>query len=288
MKSMISMPTAASQIAPDHTTPYPANAFAFHSVTATARETGAKTLVEVGVGHGNALSTFASSGLEVFGFDNNPEMVANSQAKAAELGLPDDRFALGSLEDGATFAETAASGPFDLLVAMGVLPHIPEPAPRGAALSNVRTLLNPGGYAFIEFRNSLFSLFTFNRYTFEFIMDDLLAEVPESIRSVVAADLRPRLEMERPPRSGPGVTMSGFDNPLEVPALFTEAGFTDVETIYFHFHAGPPFLEERDPAGFRAACHALEEDGSSWRGMFLASAFLIKARAPLDDSGNTP
>lgn len=285
-------------IPPDHTIGYPANAFAFRYVTRTAEDSGARSLVEVGVGLGNALDTFSSAGLDVYGFDNKPEMVATSREKAAALGIPADRFSVGALEDASTFSEVSAQGPFDLLVAMGVLPHIPEAQPRAAALRNIRSLLTPGGYAFIEFRNLLFSLVTFNRYSFEFIMDDLLAGVPDDVRAIVADDLRPRLEMNRPPVSGAGITTSGFDNPLTIPALFRQAGFTDVETIYFHFHPGMPYLEERDAAGFRAASHALEDqsvrdhamgdDGSDWRGMFLASAFLIKARAPLDASSNTP
>lgn len=296
MKSMVTDHFAP--IPPDPAIGYPANAFAFRYVTQAAEATAARSLVEVGVGHGHALDTFSSAGLDVYGFDNNPEMVAASRERARTLGIPADRFALGALEDAASFAETSARGPFDLLVAMGVLPHIPDAEPRTEALHNIRALLAPGGHAFIEFRNLLFSLVTFNRYSFAFIMEDLLAGVPDSVRELVAEDLRPRLEMNRPPASGAGITTSGFDNPLTVPQLFRQAGFTEVETIYFHFHPGMPYLEERDPAGFRAASHALEDqsvrehvldpEGSNWRGMFLASAFLIKARAPLDDSSHTP
>ena len=44
-------------------------------------------------------------------------------------------------------------------------------------LNNMKSMVKSGGHVFIEFRNKLFSLFTFNRYTLEFIMDDLLRGV---------------------------------------------------------------------------------------------------------------
>jgi hypothetical protein len=78
--------------------------------------------------------------------------------------------------------------------------------------------------------------------------------------------------------------------------LFKDAGFVDVSVHYFHFHAGMPYLQSKDPSAFRAADIALEdaafhatfegasrEGGSNdvtWRGMFLASAFLVEARRP--------
>ena len=77
-----------------------------------------------------------------------------------------------------------------------------------------------------------------------------------------------------------------FDNPLTVPALFTDAGFDDVRVHYFHYHAGMPYLQSEDPEAFRRADVALEDDSSGWRGMFLASAFVIHARRPTTSSSD--
>jgi len=62
----------------------------------------------------------------------------------------------------------------------------------------MKALIKSGGSVFVEFRNKLFSLFTFNRYTYEFIMDDLLSGVSSKLKDIVGADLKSRLNMNKP------------------------------------------------------------------------------------------
>ena len=83
-----------------------------------------------------------------------------------------------------------ADGAFDAVIAAGVLPHV---ANDRLALKNMAMLIREGGHLFVEFRNKLFSLFTFNRYTKEFILDDLLAGVPRDVTAHVAQELESAL-----------------------------------------------------------------------------------------------
>jgi 2-polyprenyl-3-methyl-5-hydroxy-6-metoxy-1,4-benzoquinol methylase len=71
-------------------------------------------------------------------------------------------------------------------MAMGVMPHVENDE---FVLRNMATMVRPGGTLFVEFRNKLFSLFTFNRYTHDFILNDLLADVDPAVREAVAAEL---------------------------------------------------------------------------------------------------
>ena len=147
-------------------------------------------------------------------------------------------------------------------------------------------LVKPGGSVFIEFRNKLFSLFTFNRLTLEFILDDLLADVSPELKSLVAEELEPRLRLDLPRArdtvaggQGPGydAILSKFHNPLEAPALFARHGFEDVNLLWYHYHPAMPMLEEKAPVAFREQAFALEHESSGWRGLFLCSAFVVEA-----------
>jgi len=173
-------------------------------------------------------------------------------------------------------------------MAMGVMPHVRNDE---QTLLNIRTMLRPGGLAFIEFRNKLFSLFTFNRYTYEFIMDDLLTGVSQDVRATVGDFLRTKLEMEKPPvravhpddegTVGYDAILSKFHNPFEVTDMFDRLGFDDIELLWYHYHPAMPYLADENPQAFRDAALGLEHETSGWRGLFLCSAFVVQARKSL-------
>lgn len=251
---------------------YPANHFAFRSMLNSFISDGAGTLVEVGVGHGNAIPVFTAADLAVSGFDNNAELVAKSKEVATQFGQDPSQILVADIEDPLTYVSLENRGYFDALVAMGVLPHV---ANEEQSLLNMAALVRPGGELFVEFRNSLFSLFTFNRFTYEFIMTDLLAGVSDDVRALVSESLKEKFDVTKPNPSN-----SKFHNPFEVVELFDELGFEDIDVIPFHYHAAMPALESHNPTAFRRESVKLENETSRWRGYFLCSAFVIHARTP--------
>ena len=257
---------------------YPANHFAFQRIANALIDARATRILEVGVGRGNALPLLVSLGLEVSAIDTSDEAVEASRQRLSALGHDPGRVIQADIEDPITYAPLAADGAFDALVSLGVLPHVRH---ERQTLLNMRSLVRPGGEVYVEFRNKLFSLFTFNRYTYEFIMDDLLGDVDEGLRSAVGERLGGRLDMEVPPVSTGGHA-ARFHNPFEVIDEFTAAGFTGVEAWPFHYHAGPPSFEASHPQEFRDESIALEHETSGWKGLFLCSAFIIRARRPME------
>lgn len=255
---------------------YPANHFAFQQMLNVLAEEGATRVIEVGIGHGNAIPLLAGAGLEVCGLEINDELAATSQARIVEWGGDAADVVWGDIQDATTYPTLRRSANFDALIAMGVLPHVRH---EKAALENMRALVRPGGLVFVECRNSLFSLITFNRYTYEFLMDDLLHDSPAQVRAAVDAYIRPRLEMDRPPKPSSGHE-STFHNPLVVPRVFAEAGFEDIVIRPFHYHAGMPLLEKELGQVFRDGSVAMENEPSGWRGLFLCSAYVVQARRP--------
>lgn len=258
---------------------YPGNHFAFRHAINVLHQRGAKRLLEVGVGNGNAISVFSGAGLDFFGIDNKPEMVTKSKGAMAKFGLNEDDVLWGDIEDAISLSPVRNTGGFDGLVAMGVLPHVTH---ERAALENMWHLLKPGGTVFVECRNKLFSLFTFNRFTYDFILEDLLGDVEPAVREATAEFLRGKVDVDMPPPpTGHAATQH---NPLTIDRVFEEAGFTNVSVVPFHYHAAIPRLEKPLAAPFRRESIKLENEPSGWRGLFLCSAFLVEAQRPTQSS----
>jgi 2-polyprenyl-3-methyl-5-hydroxy-6-metoxy-1,4-benzoquinol methylase len=260
---------------------YPANYFRLQLLIQRIARCGLKSVYEVGVGEGTPLATMAALGLTVKGCDIAESMVEKARENFNRRGLATDLIQWGDIQDATTIAAQLKDGQFDAVVAAGVLPHVRND---GLVLDNIGMLVRPGGRVFIEFRNKLFSLFTLNRHTKEFILDDLLKGVGAEIKNVVAAELDKRLAVDMPkPRNetksgAPGydAVLSKFHNPFELLDLFGKHGYRDAKIHWYHYHPAPPMLEGAVGPAFRQAAMDLEAEGS-WRGWFLCSAGVIEA-----------
>ena len=262
---------------------YPANYFRVQLLLNTFVNKGIKRVIEIGVGEGTPLLTLARAGIDVWGFDLSEEMVKISKEKMQQNQLDPTHIFWGDIQDPITYAHVLKEGQFDGLMAMGVMPHVEN---ENQVINNMSTLVKPGGSVFIEFRNSLFSLFTMNRYTHDFIVDDLLQNVNPEMKKLVSDELKSRMAMDQPPRrnvveesDAPGfdAILSKFHNPFEVVELFERKQFTDIKLLWYHYHPALPMLEKKNPELFRREAIRLEHEPSNWRGLFLCSAFVVEA-----------
>jgi len=267
----------------DSSKPYPANYFRLQLLLNSFITKGVKRVIEVGVGEGTPLSTLGKAGLDVWGFDISTEMVKKSKETMQKNGMNPEQIFWGDIQDPTTYIHCVRDGQFDGLMAMGVMPHVEND---DAVLQNISTLVRPGGSVFIEFRNKLLSLFSFNRYTAEFILNDLLAGVDDKIKKAVRKDLELRLRMDMPKirdkiegSEAPGYDsiLSKFHNPFEVTEQFKKHKFKDIKILWYHYHPSMPYLEGIMPEIFRKEAIKLEHETSNWRGYFLCSAFVIEA-----------
>ena len=138
----------------------------------------------------------------------------------------------------------------------------------------------------IEFRNKLFSLFTFNRYTIEFILDDLLLATDPSVKDALVSELDRRCAVDLPPprllrsdgKPDYDAIRARYHNPLELPELFSAAGLRFVRIHWYHYHVAPPMLEQKiGREVFRSESMRLEGRTDDWRGHFLCSAGVVEA-----------
>lgn len=260
---------------------YPANYFRLQLVQRLLAESGAQSVYELGVGDASPLSTIGSTGLRVAGSDISQEMVKVARATMEACGLDGSLINWVDAQDsGALATERELRGEFDVAMALGVIPHVTDDA---AFVAGMDSFLRPGGQLLLQFRNSMFSMFTFNRLTKDFILDELLTSVPSDIKDVVARDLDSRLAVDKPPArtrpSGDGYDeiLSRFHNPFELAEVVRAQGYSDIKFHWYNYHPAYPMIADQiDPLEYRKAQIALEHEGT-WRGMFLCSAGLIEA-----------
>ena len=260
---------------------YPANFFRLKMVRKILADAGVKSLYEHGVGDATPLVTIASDGVRVAGNDVSPEMVKFARANMEKHDLDPELINLLDVQDaGSLTFERERAGEFEAVMALGVIPHVSDDQ---AFVSSMDLFLKPGGRLILQFRNSMFSMFTFNRLTKEFIMDELLEGVPNSVRDVVEADLDQRLAVDKPPLrtrpTGDGYDeiLSRFHNPFELSEIVKANGYSDIKFHWYNYHPAYPMIAGQiDPKVYRQAQMDLEDD-QSWRGMFLCSAGVIEA-----------
>ena len=267
----------------DTSVSYPANYFRLQLLLKSFKSKKIKNVLEVGVGEGTPLSALGNAGMDVWGFDISPEMVKKSKENISKNNMNPEQIFLGDIQDSTTYSEILSDMKFDGLIAMGVMPHVKND---NDVLENMTSLVKSGGSVFIEFRNQLFSLFTSNRNTLDFILNDLLSETGAEIKSLVQKELETRLRMDMPPirtelenSKAPGydAILSKFHNPFEIIEQFKKLGFKDINILWYHFHPAMPYLEKINPELFRKEAISLESDPTNWRGYFLCSAFVIEA-----------
>ena len=280
-----SAPTYHEQYDPDllwANAEYPANLFRLQLVARLLKAAGARSVYELGTGEATPMiKLHRALGIDVAGSDLSPEMVRLGKENLERHGLDAGLLSLVDAEDEAAVrAERSLRGESDAVIALGVIPHVTDDA---AFVRSMSLFCRPGGTLLLQFRNSMFSMFTFNRLTKEFILDELMAPVPQEFKDAVAADLDNRLAVDLPPvrRRDDGYgydeVLSRFHNPFELADVVRAEGYTDVRFHWYNYHPTYPMLRGQfEDRAYREAQMALEQEGT-WRGMFLCSSGVIEA-----------
>jgi len=280
-----SAPTYHEQYDPDliwKNEEYPANYFRLQKVIDVLREKGARNFYDLGAGEASpAIGIREALGIDFRASDLSPEMVRIGRDNLATHGLEPEWLELVDIRDmDAIKMEAKRVGQFDAVIALGVIPHVEDDSWFVEAMS---LFLKPGGTLILQFRNSMFSMFTFNRLTKDYILDEVMAPIPQEFKDAVAVDLDGRLAVDKPPirrrddGHGYDEILSKFNNPFELAEVVKSHGFTDLSYRWYNFHPTYPMIAgEFDPKEYRQAQIDLEAD-TSWRGMFLCSAGMIIA-----------
>jgi 2-polyprenyl-3-methyl-5-hydroxy-6-metoxy-1,4-benzoquinol methylase len=261
-------------------------------VVAQIKAHGGRRIIDAGCGPASILRHLAGPERDLHGFDLTPEMIAEARRVMAPLGVPDQRLWTGSVLNRDSYWPAGTNRtPYDCALCIGVLPHITAGGEE-ALIDNLRAAVRPGGLVLVEARNELFSFFTMNRYSHQFVLERL---IPLEILSRDAGDEKPALgnalaglksmfRTDMPPiRQGkegePGYDeiLSRLHNPIVLTKQFESRGFRDVRPLFYHFHCLPPMIGAQVPNLFRKHSLTMEQNADDWRGYFMASAFIIAA-----------
>lgn len=256
-------------------------------------EATVRDVLDAGCGSASFLRELAGLNIELFGFDLTPEMVSEGRNVFTGLGLPPKNLWEASVLDSEAFSPPNRKNTkaFDAAICIGVLPHIPESADADV-IRNLRNAVRKGGLVIIEARNQLFSLFTLNRYSHQFFLNELILKNDLEMKAgekiswlqEVFENMGKYFQMDMPPvRKGkadePGYdeVLSRTHNPLTMKQQFIDSGFEEVRLLFYHYHCLPPMFEAQMPEFFRRVSLSME-DPTDWRGHFMASAFLLAGK----------
>ena len=256
---------------------YPANLIRLEMVTKRLKQNKIKTVLDAGCGSGGPMVKLLKNGFKVKGFDFSASMVKAAKEELARNGFSPDLVFQSDLEKGGGLPKEK----FDAALAFGVFPHILNDK---KALANLNQNVKKGGRVFIEFRNDLFALFSLNKYSLSFFLNELidLSAMPEKSTQEIINFYATRLKADKPRKNSQGKISYGdilakFHNPLTISEkLFAPTGLAVEKIHFYHYHALPPIFEKKYPEIFRKLSRRLENP-ADWRGYFMASAFVVEA-----------
>ncbi len=256
---------------------YPEHRFRLNIFLEQLRSIQPKRVLDVGCGSGDPLVEMLREGYDASGFDFSPEMVQQAKKTVEDAGFDPGRVTRNNMEAVTGISE----GDFDCIVALGSL-YYSRDFP--TALRGLVDILPQGGRMVFSLRNELFSAFSLNKYSVDFLLQRLIpaSDISDGLRKRLFGFLEQRFEDEDIEAKFQTVDDKGiyslYHNPLTVEAQVLRPAGLALESIhYYHFHALPPVFEHTDTVEFRRLSAALENP-SDWRGIFMSSAFVVHAR----------
>jgi SAM-dependent methyltransferase len=103
--------------------------------------------LDIGIGTGRFALPMARRGWSVIGIDLSPGMLAQARKAAEEAGVADR---IDLREGDATAIDALPEGPFEVILAIGVLFHVTSPESRTAFIEALARRLAPGGRLLID------------------------------------------------------------------------------------------------------------------------------------------
>ena len=264
---------------------YPANYNRLELILNLCKGLKARNVLDAGVGAGVPLLKVAkkTKAKNIHAFDYTQEMVDFCKDYLKNTNFKNTNVYKGSVEKRSSFKKAEVNGKIDIALMLGVMPHVKNDL---IVLKNLQSVMSKKSRAFISFRNKLFNIFTLNRYSYEFFINDLLNITDKDSLDISKKNLKKFFNMKQPPvrrvningGTGYDLILSKMHNPLEIHELFKKAGFSEIKIHWYHLHSTIPQLQTKfkSKKSFYTSSLKLEHN-NNWRGMFLASAFLVEA-----------
>lgn len=240
------------------------------------------TLLDVGCGGGWTVLDALNSGIDALGLEPVSDLVLFGKDLLQQNSFDADHISQGEIAS----LNRMENECFDALSFLSVLPHVDEPE-WDSVHCNASRLLRPGGLFVAAYRNALFDLYTFNRFTVEFVQASLWPAASRTVVRNERLDARLAGLLTHPSTPHPDFTRSADvsfgrlkrvkSNPLEIEVMLAKNGLRLDRIHFYHIHCVPPLLEDA-VKNVRQVNHELElKLSQDWRGNFMAAMFLVEA-----------
>lgn len=240
-------------------------------------EPSPRRILDYGCGQGKLLHYLLEKGFDAYGMDRNAGMLKYAQEESPRFK---SRILQGSL---AELREHEARK-YDMVTVMGVLQYVSNDEMRDL-LQEVRRVLVEKGTLVCTFQNALFDLYTFNKYTLDFLEHELLEIGRDDSNQAQALDhignllTNPSLPAYSQTRARDNIFVR-LSNPLTIMDEMLNHGFTVKARYYYDYFGLPPLVADNNKAVAGTIKSKYEiVNAESWRGTFMANAFLLQCEA---------
>lgn len=256
--------------------------------------------LDIGCGTGHLVLELIKRGRNARGIDISPRMIEEAKThfrKSKLKGNPDDVFAASDL------SAYKAVGRVDAAVGLGLLEYLDTDR---ELFTFLRNILPEGGYAFVECRNELFSLFSGNQYTAdmvkrgeysrllkEFMRVDRFSTFPSeaipSRQAAVSREIATFLAKTGSSTSWSVPTSKQYTRypagmvrrqhtPEKLEQSAKKYGFKLDHVVYWHLHPYTPSFERHFPRIFNRMSYLMAPLGHTPAAAGISSSFLAVLR----------
>ena len=262
---------------------YPSNKFRLNIVLDLIGKTPGSKILDAGCGNGIFVLSTLERGHDCYGFDISEEMIKHAKELLKEKGYDPNRVFVGDIHN-IPFPNKS----FDKVAILGVLQYLPD---HEKILKEIHRVIVKNGELIVSLDNSLFSIFSINKYTVDFLRNilshydipvTLIENAIEKYSELIQADKA--VSMKKPIKTfeelslPPKAKLYEY-NPLNVEERFRKSNFEVLDMRFYHYHPLPPRFEEQFFDLFNTLAYKMEGTEYDWRGAILCNQFVVRAKA---------
>lgn len=255
---------------------YPNHIYRLNIFLSLLNQIKPKKLLDIGCGNGEPIKSFLRAGHDAYGFDYSDEMVEQAKSNLYKDGFDPTRISKNNMDE----LYGISNEDFDCMVGLGSLYYSRN---FNETINKITSLLPKNGHLIFSLRNELFSLFSLNKYTYDFYINKLMptskmsSEVRTDLEKYLAsAFLKESIDKQFLTTDDKQI-FSLYHNPLTInEEVLRQNGLILKGIYYYHFHSLPPIFEHLHMKEFRELS-AKMENPTDWRGAFLCSTFVVHA-----------
>lgn len=235
-----------------------------------------KKIIDYGCGGGQLVKELYQMGYDVIGIEPNPELSSIAKEQLKKIDPRKDIIVEGGIET----LERITNKSVDMFIAMGVFQYMHD-SDYKKIMIEIKRILKQDGHVVCTFQNSLFDMFTFNKYTVDFYENQLfplfepyglnVEKAATDIRKLIKNPGLPEYKSNRA-RDNIFVRLS---NPLTIKGELLECGFDLIDIYFYSLFPTPPLISEEQKDVVNNIINQIEvEKSQEWYGYFIGNAFL--------------